>query len=88
MKNIRFFLSKHFHVLVVKFSVYFNRHVFVMKFLSFRLDAFQKASYEQTGTHDLKKLSLADLTENLSSVSIPLNPFKPSVPFKEHWQTV
>ena len=30
MKNIRFFLSENFHFLVVKFSVYMNRHVFVM----------------------------------------------------------
>ena len=30
MKNIRLFLSKNFHFLVVKFSVHLNRHVFVM----------------------------------------------------------
>ena len=30
MKNIRFFLSENFHFLVVKFSVYLNRRVFVM----------------------------------------------------------
>ena len=30
MKNIRFFLSENVHCLVVKFSVYLNRHVFVM----------------------------------------------------------
>ena len=30
MKNIRIFLSEKFHFLVVKFSVYLNRHVFVM----------------------------------------------------------
>ena len=30
MKNIRFFLSENFHFLVVKFSVYLNRLVFVM----------------------------------------------------------
>ena len=30
MKNIRVFLSENFHFLVVKFSVYLNRHVFVM----------------------------------------------------------
>ena len=30
MKNIRIFLSENFHFLVVKFSVYLNRHVFVM----------------------------------------------------------
>ena len=31
MENIRFFLSENFHFLVVKFSVYLNRHVFVME---------------------------------------------------------
>ena len=30
MKNVRIFLSENFHVLVVKFSVYLNRQVFVM----------------------------------------------------------
>ena len=30
MKNIRVFLSENFQVLEVKFSVYLNRHVFVM----------------------------------------------------------
>ena len=30
MKNIRFFYLKIFIVLVVKFSVHLNRHVFVM----------------------------------------------------------
>ena len=30
MKNIRIFLSENIHILVVKFSVYLNRHVFVM----------------------------------------------------------
>ena len=30
MKNIRFFLSENFHFLVVNFSVYLNRRVFVM----------------------------------------------------------
>ena len=29
-KHIRIFLSENFHFLVVKFSVHFNRHVFVM----------------------------------------------------------
>ena len=31
MKNIRFFLSDNFQFLVVKFSVYLNRFVFVME---------------------------------------------------------
>ena len=30
MKNIRVFLSENFKVLEVKFSIYLNRHVFVM----------------------------------------------------------
>ena len=30
-KNIRFFLSENFQFLVVKFSIYLNRRVFVMK---------------------------------------------------------
>ena len=30
MENIRNFLSENLHCLVVKFSVYLNRHVFVM----------------------------------------------------------
>ena len=34
MKNIRIFLPENFHFLVVKFSVYLNRHVFVMMILS------------------------------------------------------
>ena len=32
MKNIRFFFSENSHFLVVKFSVYLNRRVFVMIF--------------------------------------------------------
>ena len=32
MKNIRVFLSENFHFLVVMFSVYLNRRVFVMYF--------------------------------------------------------
>ena len=31
MKNIRAFFSDFFHCLVVKFSVYLNRRVFIMK---------------------------------------------------------
>ena len=33
MKNIRFFLSENFPFLVVKFSIYLNRCVFVMHLL-------------------------------------------------------
>ena len=32
MKNISIFLSDNFHFWVLKFSVYLNRHVFVMNF--------------------------------------------------------
>ena len=34
MKNINFFLSENFQFLVVKFSVYLNRRVFVMIILT------------------------------------------------------
>ena len=33
-KNIRIFCLKIFIILVVKFSIYLNRHVFVMNFAS------------------------------------------------------
>ena len=33
MKNIRIFLFENFHFLVLKFSVYMNRHVFVMELI-------------------------------------------------------
>ena len=33
MKNIRIYLSENFHLLLVKFSVYWNRHVFVMSYM-------------------------------------------------------
>ena len=34
MKKYHFFLSENFHFLVVKFSLYLNRHVIVMVFVS------------------------------------------------------
>ena len=34
MKNSKFFLSENFSFLVVKFSIYLNRRVFIMCFLS------------------------------------------------------
>ena len=34
MKHIRVFVSENFHFLVVNFSVYLNRRVFVMKISS------------------------------------------------------
>ena len=36
MKNTRFSLSENFHFLVVKFSMYLNRRVFVMVKLGFK----------------------------------------------------
>ena len=33
MKNIRVFLSENFQFLEVKFSIYLNKHVFVMLFV-------------------------------------------------------
>ena len=35
MKNIQYFLPENFHFLVVKFSIYLNRHVFLMFFFFF-----------------------------------------------------
>ena len=37
MKNIRVFLSENFQFLEVKFSIYLNRHVFVMESQSHHL---------------------------------------------------
>ena len=37
MKNIGVFISENFQFLEVKFSIYLNRHVFVMKCLGIRL---------------------------------------------------
>ena len=36
MKNIRVFLSENFQFLMVKFSIYLNRRVFVMLYLTIR----------------------------------------------------
>ena len=38
MKNFRIFLSENFHFLVVKFSVYLNRHVFVMQWILWNIE--------------------------------------------------
>ena len=43
MKKYQNFLSANFHFLVVKFSVYFNRHVFVM--LCYNVDVMRRAIY-------------------------------------------
>ena len=32
MKNIAVFLSENFQFLEIKFSIYLNRHVFIMKY--------------------------------------------------------
>ena len=44
MKNIKKILSENFHFLVVKFSIYLNRHVFVM--LSQFQDFLKKKLYD------------------------------------------
>ena len=47
MKNIRIFLiSEKFPFLVVKFSIYLNRHVFIIK-LAFRLNKTHKRQREK-----------------------------------------
>ena len=48
MKNIRFFLSENIHVLVVKFSVYLNRHVYVMFYRIFIKHADNKDRHKIT----------------------------------------
>ena len=45
MKNIRIFLSEIFHLLVVKFSIYLTRHVFVMDYCKLRNDAAKAVRY-------------------------------------------
>ena len=50
MKNIRIFLSENFHFLMVKFSVYLNRRVFVMYF---------KMSFVEIFTQCAKPLTLS-----------------------------
>ena len=42
MKNIRVFLSENFQFLEMEFSIYLNRHVFVM---SESLDPYQKVRF-------------------------------------------
>ena len=44
MINIRFFLSENYHFLAAKFSVYLNKHVFVMCTMSFEpVDGFSSS---------------------------------------------
>ena len=49
MKNIRFFYLKNFHFSVIKFSVYLNRHVFVMV----NFDSYLPATYPYLDLHCL-----------------------------------
>ena len=54
MKNIRIILCENFHFLVLKFSVYLNRHVFVMEN--------QKKNIAHTSLNTLPRKSCADLS--------------------------
>ena len=45
MKNIRVFLSENFQFLVVKYSIYLNRRVFVMFFRDLKLSYTFSAAY-------------------------------------------
>ena len=49
MKNIRIFLSENLHFLVVKFSIYLNRRVFVMS-NDLRI-SMVRSKTAQVGTH-------------------------------------
>ena len=47
MENIGIFLSENFHFLVVNFSIYLNRHVFVMLILYYtHVETLQFISYK------------------------------------------
>ena len=70
LKNIRFFLSESFHFMVVKISVYLNRHVFVIVYFGYpRMQSFfmrrTKAQFRST----LAELSF--LWVHLSEVTFP-----------------
>ena len=52
MKNIRVFLTENFQFLEVKFSIYLNRHVFVMKKI-FRTESMQTTFGREVGNHNL-----------------------------------
>ena len=47
-EKYQIFLSENFHFLVVKFSVYLNRHVFVM-----HIDPFQKVYHFRIGNREI-----------------------------------
>ena len=49
MKNIRFFLYENFQFLVVKFSVYLNRHVFIKTHSCF--DQLLSTSFRKSGPY-------------------------------------
>ena len=63
MKNFRIFLSENFHFLVVKFSVYLNRRVFVMDWVAL----YNVQCYGIIQIKDYRKISK------------PAVPFKPSL---------
>ena len=51
MKNIRIFYLKIFNFLVVKFSIYLNRHVFVMDWIN---NIFSVVLDNEDNIHDLQ----------------------------------
>ena len=57
MKNIRIFLSENFHFLVVKFSVYLNRHAFVMDYANaVRLKTLWIVGYSESALRRMVRL--------------------------------
>ena len=78
MKKISEFLSENFHFLVVKFSVYLNRLVFVMFFS-------KCLSYMHFNKIQTKIKSLPKLNENTLFFRVPkLSCYKNKV-FKPNW---
>ena len=69
MKNIRVFLSENLHILVAKFSVYLNRHVFVM--ISFKSSPYCKeAKYFIFYIFIANNFHVMHVTPNRASTSI------------------
>ena len=51
MKNIRIYLSENFHLLLVKFSIYWNRHVFKMDIFLFHNSSILTMKTYIVGSH-------------------------------------
>ena len=71
MKNIRVFLSENFHFLVVKFSVYLNRRVFVMIDTCMRVSSRQH--YSQIVVINGQIKTVVAIRVSLFYISIPVN---------------